>query len=61
MTLAPFIPKATAKLWASIGHELGDLEAQPLLEAANWNQLVAGKNINDLESLFPRVEQEERD
>ena len=61
VTLAPFIPKATAKLWASIGHELGDLEAQPLLEAANWNQLVAGKKINDLESLFPRVEQEERD
>jgi methionyl-tRNA synthetase len=61
VALTPFIPKATAKLWASIGHELGDLEAQPLLEAASWNQLVAGKKINELESLFPRVEQEDRD
>jgi methionyl-tRNA synthetase len=61
VALTPFIPKATAKLWASIGHELGDLESQPLLEAANWNQLVAGKKINELESLFPRVEQEDRD
>jgi methionyl-tRNA synthetase len=58
--LTPFIPKATAKLWASIGHELGDLSSQPLLEAASWNQLQAGKKINELESLFPRVEQEER-
>jgi methionyl-tRNA synthetase len=61
VALTPFIPKATAKLWASIGHELGDLEAQPLLEAASWNQLVVGKKINELESLFPRVEQEDRD
>jgi methionyl-tRNA synthetase len=61
VALTPFIPKATVKLWASIGHELGDLEAQPLLEAASWNQHVAGKKINELESLFPRVEQEDRD
>jgi methionyl-tRNA synthetase len=61
VALNPFIPKATAKLWASIGHELGDLESQPLLEAASWNQLVSGKQINELESLFPRVEQEDRD
>jgi methionyl-tRNA synthetase len=61
VALTPFIPKATAKLWASIGHELGDLDSQPLLEAASWNQLTAGKRINELESLFPRVEQEERD
>jgi methionyl-tRNA synthetase len=61
VALAPFIPRATAKLWASIGHELGDLSSQPLLEAASWNQLVAGKKINELESLFPKVEQEERD
>jgi hypothetical protein len=32
-----------------------------LLEAASWNQLVVGKKINELESLFPRVEQEDRD
>jgi methionyl-tRNA synthetase len=61
VALTPFIPQATAKLWASIGHELGGLESQPLLEAASWNQLVVGKKINELESLFPRVEQEDRD
>jgi methionyl-tRNA synthetase len=61
VSLTPFIPKATAKLWASIGHELGELASQPLLEAASWNQLIAGKKINELESLFPRVEQEDRD
>jgi methionyl-tRNA synthetase len=61
VALTPFIPKATAKLWASIGHELGDLASQPLLEAASWNQLIAGEKINELESLFPRVEQEDRD
>jgi methionyl-tRNA synthetase len=61
IALTPFIPKATAKLWASIGHELGDLESQLLLEAASWNQLLAGNKIKELESLFPRVEQEDRD
>jgi methionyl-tRNA synthetase len=58
--LAPFTPKASAKLWDSIGHSLGDLADQPLLEAASWNQLSPGTKIGELESLFPRVEQEDK-
>jgi methionyl-tRNA synthetase len=58
VALAPFMPKATAKLWNAIGE--GSLEDQRTLESVEWNQLVAGKNISQLESLFPRVEQEEQ-
>jgi methionyl-tRNA synthetase len=58
--LSPFIPKASAKLWASIGQGLGELPAQPMLEAAVWNQLIPGNRISELESLFPRVEQEDK-
>lgn len=60
VALNPFIPKATAKLWASIGGTQGELEDQLLLDAANWNQLAPGTKIDELEPLFPRVEQEER-
>jgi len=58
--LAPFTPKASAKLWAAIGRDLGELEQQPLLEAASWNQLIPGNAIGQLDSLFPRVEQEQK-
>jgi len=30
------------------------------LEAANWGQLKPGTQIGELESLFPRIEQEEK-
>jgi len=56
--LAPFTPKATSKLWAAIGFGLGDLSDQPLLEAGVWNQLKPLSQIGELESLFPRVDQE---
>ena len=58
--LAPFTPKASAKLWTAIGGSLGDLPDQPLLEAASWGQLKPGTQIGELESLFPRIEQEEK-
>jgi methionyl-tRNA synthetase len=58
--LSPFTPKASAKLWASIGHSLGDLASQSILEAANWNQLKPGTKIGELESLFPRIEQDDQ-
>jgi methionyl-tRNA synthetase len=58
--LAPFTPKASAKLWAAIGGSLGDLADQSLLEAASWGQLKPGTQIGELESLFPRIEQEEK-
>jgi methionyl-tRNA synthetase len=58
--LSPFTPKASAKLWAAIGGSLGDLADQSLLEAASWGQLKPGTQIGELESLFPRIEQEEK-
>jgi methionyl-tRNA synthetase len=58
--LSPFTPKASAKLWAAIGGSLGDLADQSLLEAASWGQLKPGTKIGELESLFPRIEQEEK-
>jgi methionyl-tRNA synthetase len=58
--LSPFTPKASAKLWTAIGGSLGDLADQPLLEAASWGQLKPGTQIGELESLFPRIEQEEK-
>lgn len=58
--LAPFTPQASAKLWAAIGSSLGELVDQPLLEAGNWNQLASGTAIGQLDSLFPRVEQEDK-
>jgi methionyl-tRNA synthetase len=58
--LSPFTPKASAKLWAAIGQSLGELANQPLLEAASWNQLRPGTKIGELESLFPRIEQDDK-
>jgi methionyl-tRNA synthetase len=58
--LSPFTPKASTKLWAAIGQTLGELASQPLLEAASWNQLRPGTRIGELESLFPRIEQEDK-
>ena len=60
VALAPFIPKASAKLWAAIGGSLGELVDQDLLQAATWNQLAPGVKISELDSLFPRIEQEDK-
>jgi len=54
--LNPITPKATAKLWAALGSGLGELDAQPLNEAAAWGQLKPGNVLNVLEPLFPRIE-----
>ena len=57
--LNPVIPKATAKLWAALTEgKLGELADQRLTEAANWDQLVHGTKIGELEVLFPRIETE---
>ena len=56
-TLAPVMPKSTAKLWAALTEgSLGELADQALSEAANWGQLKAGTKVGDLEALFPRIE-----
>ena len=57
VTLAPIMPKSTAKLWAALTEgSLGDLAGQPLSDAAEWGQLKAGVRVGDLEALFPRIE-----
>ena len=57
--LNPVIPKATAKLWAALTEgKLGELADQRLTEAANWDQLVQGTTIGELDVLFPRIETE---
>jgi len=54
--LSPFMPEATAKLWAALGHD-GRLQDQPLREAGAWGVLRPGTSVNGLAPLFPRVEQ----
>jgi len=55
--LAPIMPKATSKLFASIwpGQNLAE---QTIADAAQWGGLPAGVEFAPLESLFPRIEQE---
>lgn len=60
VALSPFIPKASAKLWAAIGTNLGELEDAQTLDCVNWGMLSPGSKIGELESLFPRIEQEEK-
>jgi methionyl-tRNA synthetase len=55
--LAPIMPKATEKLFASIWPGK-DLSEQTIADAAQWGGLPAGVEFEKLESLFPRIEQE---
>ncbi len=53
--LSPFIPEATAKLWAALGAP-GELAAQSVRDAGTWGQLPVGSTVTPLEALFPRIE-----
>jgi methionyl-tRNA synthetase len=57
VVLNPFIPRATAQLWAALGAEskLGPLPAQPLADAGRWGQLPPGSTLTKGDSLFPRL------
>ena len=55
--LAPIIPKATTRLWASIGTGLGELDQQLIASAGQWGLLKPGQKLAELEALFPRVEE----
>jgi methionyl-tRNA synthetase len=55
--LSPIVPKATAKLWAAIGSELGELSGQRIQDDS-WGKLPVGTKLGDLEVLFPRVEEQ---
>ncbi|SEF16957.1 methionine--tRNA ligase [Jiangella alba] len=56
--LNPVMPKATAKLWESLGAEkaLGALAAQPVADAGRWGQLVPGAEVTKGDALFPRLD-----
>ena len=55
--LAPIMPKATTRLWASIGTGLGELDQQLIASAGQWGLLKPGQKLAELEALFPRVEE----
>ncbi|TDD98868.1 methionine--tRNA ligase [Jiangella asiatica] len=52
------MPKASARLWESLGAEkaLGSLAAQPVGDAGRWGQLVPGTEVTKGEALFPRID-----
>jgi methionyl-tRNA synthetase len=57
--LSPVMPKATEKLWTSLGAEagLGALTAQLVRDAGTWGLLPAGTRTTAIEGLFPRIEE----
>jgi methionyl-tRNA synthetase len=55
--LAPIMPKATGRLWDSVGSSLGELADQPLSSCETWGLLQPGVKLGELEALFPRVEE----
>jgi methionyl-tRNA synthetase len=60
VTLSPFMPQATEKLWAALGAEdsLGSLADQAIPEAGAFAVLPGGSHISELPPLFPRIEQD---
>lgn len=55
--LAPIMPKATGKLWNALCASLGRLEDQRIGNSGNWGQLIAGSQVQELEALFPRLDE----
>ncbi|MEY3561538.1 MAG: hypothetical protein RL068_690 [Actinomycetota bacterium] len=55
--LNPIIPKAASKLWESIGGDLGPL-AEQRIQDPSWGKLPVGTTLQDLQVLFPRVEEQ---
>ncbi|GGE83994.1 methionine--tRNA ligase [Mycetocola zhadangensis] len=56
--LSPVLPKATEKLWESLGAAdgLGALVDQRIRDAGQFGQLPAGSTVSALQALFPRIE-----
>ncbi len=55
--LAPIMPKANGKLWNALCASLGRLEDQRIGNSGNWGQLIAGSQVQELEALFPRLDE----
>jgi methionyl-tRNA synthetase len=51
------MPKATGKLWNALCASLGRLEDQRIGNSGNWGQLIAGSQVQELEALFPRLDE----
>ncbi|MDA8579719.1 class I tRNA ligase family protein, partial [Pontimonas sp.] len=60
VTLSPFMPETTEKLWVGLGadHSLGALHDQIIPEAGSFGALPSGSAIAELAALFPRIEQD---
>jgi hypothetical protein len=56
--LNPAMPKASSRLWESLGaaEALGALAEQPLADAGRWGQLVPGARVSKGDALFPRLD-----
>jgi methionyl-tRNA synthetase len=57
LLLYPFLPNATAKIWAALGQS-GAIEKQ-LIDETPWGSLMPGTRIGKLEQIYPRVEKKE--
>jgi methionyl-tRNA synthetase len=57
--LHPVMPRATARLWESLGAEpgLGPLAAQRVQDAGGWGRLPVGATVTKGDVLFPRLEE----
>ncbi|MCB0922125.1 MAG: methionine--tRNA ligase, partial [Actinobacteria bacterium] len=51
----PVMPKATVKIWDSLGAQ-GALAEQPVQDVGQWGQLSSGAHVTKGEALFPRLE-----
>lgn len=60
VTLSPFMPETTEKLWVGLGADtsLGALQDQIIPDAGHVGVLPAGSAIAELSPLFPRIEQD---
>jgi methionyl-tRNA synthetase len=57
--LHPFLPRATQKLYTALGCE-GGLSGTRMAEETGWGGVKPGVKLRELESLFPRIEQEKK-
>jgi methionyl-tRNA synthetase len=55
--LAPIMPKATEKLFKALASSVGNLSDQKIQLSADWGQLQSGARVDELEALFPRLEE----
>jgi len=60
LVLRPVMPGATAKMAEGLGLELDDERISSLEKGGEWGLLVAGTALNRIDSLFPRLDKENK-